>query len=238
MRERQIWIRGLSGVTRCAEDVAILEACRDCSAWCRVGCAFGEPKSTRWDVFRVERQGGDKTLYVKYGEHVNEGEWKKRKPANVPRRPTSFFFRNHEHIRHNIHMATSLTFYKSHSEWIDSSCTCLFAAHLENAYVPDSCSVFISPPAGLIIRDDAPAVGNYIANYICKRINEFAPTAERPFVLGLPTGSSPIPTYKVRCTSRALRIGAHPLLYRLSLSWSRREHSRSFPPRHTLLPAF
>jgi glucosamine-6-phosphate deaminase len=28
------------------------------------------------------------------------------------------------------------------------------------------------------------------------RINEFEPTAEKPFVLGLPTGSSPIPTYK------------------------------------------
>lgn len=28
------------------------------------------------------------------------------------------------------------------------------------------------------------------------RINEFKPTADRPFVLGLPTGSSPIPTYK------------------------------------------
>ncbi|KAJ7874804.1 glucosamine-6-phosphate isomerase [Mycena olivaceomarginata] len=48
----------------------------------------------------------------------------------------------------------------------------------------------------LIIRDDAPAVGDYIANYISKRINAFAPTPERPFVLGLPTGSSPIPTYK------------------------------------------
>ncbi|KAJ7928510.1 glucosamine-6-phosphate isomerase [Mycena leptocephala] len=49
----------------------------------------------------------------------------------------------------------------------------------------------------LIIRDDAPAVGDYIANYICKRINDFEPTPDRPFVLGLPTGSSPIPTYKV-----------------------------------------
>ncbi|KAF7972188.1 hypothetical protein HWV62_18776 [Athelia sp. TMB] len=48
----------------------------------------------------------------------------------------------------------------------------------------------------LIIRDDSAAVGDYIANYICKRINDFAPTAEKPFVLGLPTGSSPIPTYK------------------------------------------
>jgi len=48
----------------------------------------------------------------------------------------------------------------------------------------------------LIIRDDAKDVGDYIANYICKRINDFAPSAEKPFVLGLPTGSSPIPTYK------------------------------------------
>ncbi|KAI0075631.1 glucosamine-6-phosphate isomerase [Panus rudis PR-1116 ss-1] len=48
----------------------------------------------------------------------------------------------------------------------------------------------------LIIRDDAKAVGEYIGNYIAKRINDFKPTAEKPFVLGLPTGSSPIPTYK------------------------------------------
>lgn len=48
----------------------------------------------------------------------------------------------------------------------------------------------------LIIRDDPAAVGDYVANYIAKRINDFGPTAEKPFVLGLPTGSSPIPTYK------------------------------------------
>jgi len=48
----------------------------------------------------------------------------------------------------------------------------------------------------LIIRDDPAAVGDYIAKYICKRIKEFNPTANKPFVLGLPTGSSPIPTYR------------------------------------------
>jgi glucosamine-6-phosphate deaminase len=47
----------------------------------------------------------------------------------------------------------------------------------------------------LIIRDDPLAVGEYIANYIAKRIIDFAPTVDKPFVLGLPTGSSPIPTY-------------------------------------------
>lgn len=48
----------------------------------------------------------------------------------------------------------------------------------------------------LIIRDNAAEVGTYIASYIAKRINTFKPTADRPFVLGLPTGGSPIPTYK------------------------------------------
>ncbi|OJT12495.1 Glucosamine-6-phosphate isomerase [Trametes pubescens] len=50
--------------------------------------------------------------------------------------------------------------------------------------------------SGLIIRDDAASVGEYIGNYIAKRINDYKPTPEKPFVLGLPTGSSPIPTYK------------------------------------------
>ena len=40
----------------------------------------------------------------------------------------------------------------------------------------------------LHILDDKDAVGQYTAEYIVKRINEFAPTAQRPFVLGLPTG--------------------------------------------------
>jgi len=48
----------------------------------------------------------------------------------------------------------------------------------------------------LIIRDAPEDVGQYIGDYIAKRINTFKPTAEKPFVLGLPTGSSPIPTYK------------------------------------------
>lgn len=39
-------------------------------------------------------------------------------------------------------------------------------------------------------------VGEWTAQYIAKRINQFAPTADRPFVLGLPTGSTPITTYQ------------------------------------------
>ncbi|KAG6876655.1 hypothetical protein C0993_001450, partial [Termitomyces sp. T159_Od127] len=49
---------------------------------------------------------------------------------------------------------------------------------------------------GLVIRDSPAAVGDFIASYVAKRIVDFGPTPQRPFVLGLPTGSSPVPTYK------------------------------------------
>ncbi|PVI01386.1 glucosamine-6-phosphate deaminase [Periconia macrospinosa] len=48
----------------------------------------------------------------------------------------------------------------------------------------------------LIIRDDPQAASKYIADYIIERIKTFNPTPERPFVLGLPTGSSPILIYQ------------------------------------------
>lgn len=35
----------------------------------------------------------------------------------------------------------------------------------------------------------------HAAYYVKERINQFQPTKERPFVLGLPTGSSPIGVY-------------------------------------------
>ena len=49
----------------------------------------------------------------------------------------------------------------------------------------------------LMIKENKDEVSAYVAEYIVKRINAFAPTAERPFVLGLPTGLSPIGTYKL-----------------------------------------
>jgi len=36
----------------------------------------------------------------------------------------------------------------------------------------------------------------WVADYIIKRINAFAPNPEKPFVLGLPTGSSPLGVYR------------------------------------------
>ena len=49
----------------------------------------------------------------------------------------------------------------------------------------------------LIIRDDASAASTYVAQYIVDRIQAFNPTPQNPFVLGLPTGSSPIGVYKL-----------------------------------------
>jgi glucosamine-6-phosphate deaminase len=34
------------------------------------------------------------------------------------------------------------------------------------------------------------------AHYVKERINQFQPSEDRPFVLGLPTGSSPLNAYK------------------------------------------
>jgi len=47
----------------------------------------------------------------------------------------------------------------------------------------------------LIPLNTTTEVGLWSARYIVNAINKFAPTAERPFVLGLPTGSTPLSTY-------------------------------------------
>lgn len=49
----------------------------------------------------------------------------------------------------------------------------------------------------LTIRDTKEQAGTYIADYIAKRINSFQPTeGHANFVLGCPTGSSPLPVYR------------------------------------------
>ncbi|MFC3914460.1 glucosamine-6-phosphate deaminase [Pseudaeromonas sharmana] len=48
----------------------------------------------------------------------------------------------------------------------------------------------------LIPLKQAEQVGMWAARYIVDRINEFAPTVERPFILGLPTGGTPLATYQ------------------------------------------
>ena len=48
----------------------------------------------------------------------------------------------------------------------------------------------------LIIQSNEDLVGRWTANYIASKINAANPTADKPFKLGLPTGSSPLGTYR------------------------------------------
>lgn len=48
----------------------------------------------------------------------------------------------------------------------------------------------------LLILKDYQQISDWTGNYIAGKINRFAPSENKPFVVGLPTGSSPIGTYK------------------------------------------
>ena len=48
----------------------------------------------------------------------------------------------------------------------------------------------------LVICENSADVADMVASYVVKRINDYKPTEARPFVLGCPTGSSPLITYK------------------------------------------
>ncbi|MGD9558798.1 MAG: glucosamine-6-phosphate deaminase [Mangrovibacterium sp.] len=48
----------------------------------------------------------------------------------------------------------------------------------------------------LIIQDNYGKMSEWAARYIARRIGLAKPTSEKPFVLGLPTGSSPLGVYK------------------------------------------
>ena len=48
----------------------------------------------------------------------------------------------------------------------------------------------------VIIESNYDRMSQWAADYVINKINAAQPTAEKPFVLGLPTGSSPIGMYK------------------------------------------
>ena len=48
----------------------------------------------------------------------------------------------------------------------------------------------------LIIEPNYEQLSKWAANYVVAKIKKANPTAEKPFVLGLPTGSSPLGMYK------------------------------------------
>ena len=58
----------------------------------------------------------------------------------------------------------------------------------------------------LIIQPDYELLSQWAANYVARRINEANPTEKKPFVLGLPTGSSPLGMYQ--CLIHLCKEGA------------------------------
>jgi glucosamine-6-phosphate deaminase len=48
----------------------------------------------------------------------------------------------------------------------------------------------------IIVHDNYEALSKWVAYYIAQKITKAKPTKDHPFVLGLPTGSSPIGTYQ------------------------------------------
>ncbi len=48
----------------------------------------------------------------------------------------------------------------------------------------------------ILIHDNYQALSKWVAHYVAQKINDAKPTPDKPFVLGLPTGSSPMGTYQ------------------------------------------
>ena len=57
----------------------------------------------------------------------------------------------------------------------------------------------------VIIESDYQKMSQWAAEHVIERINAFQPTKEKPFVLGLPTGSSPEGMYA--CLVKANKEG-------------------------------
>ena len=48
----------------------------------------------------------------------------------------------------------------------------------------------------ILIHNDYPSLSKWVAHYLAGKINRAGSSADRPFVLGLPTGSSPVGVYR------------------------------------------
>ena len=52
----------------------------------------------------------------------------------------------------------------------------------------------------VIIQENKELLAKWAARHVAERINNAHPTSEKPFVLGLPTGSTPLGMYPVSYT--------------------------------------
>lgn len=75
-------------------------------------------------------------------------------------------------------------------------------------------SVFSEPLSAtmrLVILDDYNLASEWAAKYICNRIVQFQPSAERYFTLGLPTGQPRISTGSIKVALWLVFTGTHPV---------------------------
>ena len=80
----------------------------------------------------------------------------------------------------------------------------------------------------VIIKDDKELVADWAANYVAYKINRFKPTPSKPFVLGLPTGSTPLGMYNklIKLYQEGKVSFANVVTFNLSLSITK---SASYP---------
>lgn len=87
----------------------------------------------------------------------------------------------------------------------------------------------------VIIENDYDSLSKWAAEYVIKRINSAKPTADKPFVLGLPTGSSPIGMYAA--LSKACKEGRVSFRNVITFNMDEyvalpEEHPRELPQLH------
>ena len=74
----------------------------------------------------------------------------------------------------------------------------------------------------VIIEPNYEKLSQWAANYLAAKINAAKPTAEKPFVLGCPTGSSPLGMYKALIEmNKAGKVSfANVVTFNMPLTWT------------------
>ena len=79
----------------------------------------------------------------------------------------------------------------------------------------------------LVIKADYDGLSNWAAEHVIESINKAAPTKDRPFVLGLPTGGTPIGMYQALVKGCKAGRGSFKNVVTLNM-----EESVGFPVAH------
>jgi len=96
----------------------------------------------------------------------------------------------------------------------------------DNSRWPTDCGTVYRQLHSQTVRDLPCCLSKILfLNEVLTRIHEFSPTPGRPFVLGLPTGSTPLPTYKALITmvnEKTLSYVTHVMVMKNVSPWELR----------------